>query len=109
MFLMATLPPYKLCWKTGEDKMLIVSIGTGTSPSPDANLQSDDMNLLYQAKSIPSALMYAALNEQDFLCRVFGKTVAGCALDREVGDMHGVGGPMQDKLFTYARYNADFT
>lgn len=30
------------------------------------------MNLIYNAGSIPSALMYAALNEQDFLCRTFG-------------------------------------
>jgi hypothetical protein len=31
------------------------------------------MNLIYNASSIPSALMFAALNEQDFLCRVFGE------------------------------------
>jgi hypothetical protein len=67
------------------------------------------MNLLYQAGSVPSALLYAALNEQDFLCRAFGKTLAGCALDLEVGDMHGVKGPTPQKLFTYMRYNAELT
>src|SRR3954454_12751079 len=101
MFLMATLQPYRLQWQAGEDRMLIVSVGTGTSPSPDANLQSGDMNLLYQASSIPSALMFAALNEQDLLCRVFGKTLAGCELDREIGDLRNVSGPVQQKLFTY--------
>ncbi len=30
------------------------------------------MTLLYNASSIPAALMSAALHEQDFLCRVFG-------------------------------------
>jgi hypothetical protein len=109
MFLMATLEPYRLQWNTGADRMLIVSIGTGTSPSPDANLQSGDMNLMYQASSIPSALMYAALNEQDLLCRVFGKTLAGCELDREIGDLRHVAGPVQQKLFTYARYNAELS
>jgi patatin-like phospholipase/acyl hydrolase len=109
MFLMATLEPYKLQWNTGADKMLLVSVGTGTSPSPDANLQSGDMNLAYQASSIPSALMYAALNEQDLLCRVFGNMLAGCALDREVGTLKNATGPVKDKLFTYARYNAELS
>jgi len=109
LFLMATLEPYRLQWETGEDKMLIVSVGTGTSPQANANLQPGEMNLIYQAGSIPSALLYAALNEQDFLCRAFGRTLAGCALDLEVGDMHGVKGPIPEKLFTYMRYNAELT
>ncbi len=67
------------------------------------------MNLLYNAGSIPSALMFAALNEQDFLCRVFGNTRAGCELDREVGHMRGQGIPNTSKLFTYMRYNAELT
>jgi hypothetical protein len=53
--------------------------------------------------------MYAALNEQDFLCRVFGDCVAGPPLDREVDDMIGSRGPLDAKLFRYARYNAELT
>jgi hypothetical protein len=109
VFLMATADPYRLNWPVGEDKMLLVSIGTGTSSQANDDLQPDEMNLLYQAGSIPSALMYAALNEQDFLCRVFGRTRAGAPLDREVGVMHGVGIPGAGKLFTYMRYNAELT
>ena len=67
------------------------------------------MNVLYNASSIPSALMAAALNEQDFLCRVFGKCLAGDPLDREVGNMIGTRGPVQPRLFTYLRYNAELT
>ena len=67
------------------------------------------MNVLYNAGSLPSALMFAALNEQDFLCRVFGKCLAGNSLDREVGDMIGKSGPYLPKLFTYLRYNAELT
>jgi patatin-like phospholipase/acyl hydrolase len=109
MFLMATLEPYRLQWRTGAGDMLVISVGTGSSPSPDANLQSGDMNLVYQASSIPSALMYAALTEQDLLCRVFGKTLAGCDLDREIKDLKTAAGPVQDRLFTYARYNAELS
>ena len=38
LFLMATLAPYGSCWAAGEDKMLLVSIGTGTSPNANADL-----------------------------------------------------------------------
>ncbi|MEP7310671.1 MAG: patatin-like phospholipase family protein [Acidobacteriota bacterium] len=118
LFLMATVAPYQLCWEAGEQNMLIVSIGTGTSPNANADLMPGEMNLMYNASSIPSALMFAAANEQDFLCRVFGKTRCGDHLDREVGDLVAspdplpggrVPGPVQPKLFTYMRYNAELT
>jgi hypothetical protein len=42
---------------------------------------------------------------------VFGDCRAGDAIDREVGDLVGSGGPLQrdQKLFTYLRYNAELT
>src|SRR6185436_2450204 len=118
LFLMSTLAPYKVCWPVGEREMLIVSIGTGTSPQANLDLQPGEMNLLYNASSIPSALMFAAANEQDFLCRVFGRTLCGHELDREIGDMMAaadplpdgrIPGPVHPKLFTYVRYNAELT
>jgi uncharacterized protein len=118
LFVMATLEPYRVRWETGEDKMLLVSIGTGTSPKANADLAPGEMNLMYNASSIPSALMFAASNEQDFLCRVFGKTMCGDSLDREIGDLIApaaplpsgrIPGPVAPKLFTYARYNAELT
>lgn len=108
-FLMASVEPYEMGWETGETQMLIVSIGTGTSPEANEDLDPDEMNLLYNAASLPSALMFAALNEQDLLCRVFGKCLTGDDLDREVGDLIGVRGPVDPKLFTYVRYNAELT
>jgi hypothetical protein len=116
MFLMATVDrfwikaaPEKRGWKTGVDQMLIVSVGTGTSAGENDSLKPDEMNLLFNATTIPSALMYAALNEQDFLCRVFGDCVAGPPLDREVDTMMPSRGPLNAKLFRYARYNAELT
>jgi hypothetical protein len=57
----------------------------------------------------PARLMSAALHEQDFLCRIFGKCLAGEALDREVGTVIGQGIRDVPKLFTYARYNAELS
>lgn len=109
-FLMATVRPYEMNWATGEDEILIVSIGTGISPDANADLDPHKMNLLYNAKLLPSALTAAALNEQDFLCRVFGKCLIGDILDREVGRMIDVPAPAgSNKLFTYLRYNTSLT
>lgn len=116
MFLMATLDRYwpqrpAMRWKTGTDKMLIVSVGTGTAPDARMSLEPDDMNLLFNASAIPSALMYAALNEQDQLCRIFGNCLAGEPIDREIDTLIGCDGPLgaDQKMFTYVRYNAELT
>lgn len=109
LFLMATTEPYRLCWETGREKMLLVSVGTGAAANANADLSPDAMNLIYNASSIPGALMSAALHEQDFLCRVFGDCLAGEPLDREIGDMIGKGIKDAPKLFTYVRYNADLS
>jgi hypothetical protein len=102
-------PPESRGWKTGTDDMLIVSVGTGTSAGENFSLKPDEMNLLFNATTIPSALMYAALNEQDFLCRVFGDCICGPLLDREIDTMMPSRGPLDNKLFRYARYNAELT
>lgn len=118
MFLMATLECYwpraprgQQGWPAGAEKLLIVSVGTGTSPAVHQGLDPDDMNLLFNATTIPSALMFAALNEQDLLCRVFGDCLAGDPLDRELGSLMPGLGPLSanQKLFTYVRYNAELT
>ena len=75
------------------------------------------MNLLYNAKSIPAALMTAALKEQDMLCRVFGRCRYGPPIDQELGDLANPepGRPESEpglpgqRLFTYVRYNAELT
>jgi patatin-like phospholipase/acyl hydrolase len=116
MFLMATLDRYwpkapQLRFKTGVDKMLIVSVGTGTAADVRAGLEPEDMNLLFNATTIPSALMFAAKNEQDLLCRVFGRCLVGDPIDRELGDLIRSAGPLEadGKLFTYMRYDAELT
>ena len=52
-FLMATVKPYNLCWPAGEAQMLVVSVGTGTSPDANIDLDPSEMNLIYNAGSPP--------------------------------------------------------
>lgn len=108
-FLMATLEPYKIQWETGEDKMLIVSVGTGMVPDAREKLSTKDMHLAYTATQTPQALMNAASAEQDILCRSFGNCLCGDEIDMEIGDMLNITGPVKDKLFTYMRYNTNLT
>jgi uncharacterized protein len=109
LFLMATTEPYNLCWPAGEDQMLVVSVGTGLTPNIQPNLKAEDIDLIRNAKSLPPALMFAAQNEQDMLCRIFGKCLAGDSIDGEVGDLIGATGAVNPKLFTYVRYDAELS
>jgi len=113
LFLMATLPQYRLGWATGEDKMLLISIGTGAISGATPSLRASQMNLLYNARTVPLALLDAAQSEQDVLCRIFGRCRHGEPIDTEIGDFidsdesyaTSGGGPFGPKKFTYMRYN----
>ncbi|MEO7961709.1 MAG: patatin-like phospholipase family protein, partial [Ginsengibacter sp.] len=112
MYRMATQPGYNLNWETGEDKLLIISIGTGSATSAG----SYD-NLLEAAKGLPNNLMYAMQVDQDVNCRTVGRCTFGAPIDRELKFMI----PMDDqgkmlplsndtkRHFLYARYNADLS
>jgi hypothetical protein len=109
LFLMATLDPYRLGWPATESDLLLVSVGTGTCPKADDRLRPDAMNLLFNASSVPAALMHAALDQQDLLCRVFGRCRHGARVDSEVGDLMQGRGLLDERLFSYVRYNAELS
>ena len=53
MFLMATLPEYGLEWPVGEDNLLVVSIGTGSSAAVGPHLLARQVNVIFEAKTFP--------------------------------------------------------
>ena len=115
LYRMATEPAYRLNWASGEDKLLLVSVGTGAAATVDLDTDSPDRGLVSNIAGIPNALMYGAMVDQDINCRTLGRCVHGAALDREIGDLiprDAAGSiiPLTEKLqrrFLYARYNAD--
>jgi predicted acylesterase/phospholipase RssA len=130
LFRMATSPYYGLNWQTGEDNLLIISVGTGSAPKSGAVPEDPDQSIPAQIPGLISALMYAAEIDQDVNCRTIGRCVYGGIIDREVGDMiprEGDYGPrplrLADRLatpkipldkplgraFRYARYNPELT
>lgn len=108
-FLMATAAPYAVNWETGEDKLLLVSVGTGTASNENLSLRAPQMHMLYNAAHIPGALMNAATAGHDMACRTLGKCLNGDPIDREFGDcVVSAGNPVRTplpKLFTYMRYD----
>ncbi|MVM34154.1 patatin [Spirosoma sp. HMF4905] len=109
LFRMATHPAYKLEWQTGEDNLLLVSVGTGASVTTGGY-----GNIIDTLKSLPDNLMYASLVDQDINCRTFGCCAYGAPIDRELGDLvlpeEAMANPDRAKrLFRYVRYNVDLS
>jgi uncharacterized protein len=102
--LQATLPAYRLCWPTREDKLLLVSVGTGRIPV--RNIASGD--ILSNALGLIHCLLATASIDQDLHCRLLGKCVAGDAIDAEVGNLAAAETPWP-KQFTYCRYDVELS
>lgn len=103
-YLMATLPEYRIDFPKGEDKMLLVSIGTGKSAVKYGEGQIHDMHLLSHVKAIIKTLMDSGAAYQDLLCRIEGACRHGAQIDSEVGSLH-TNGSGAGKAFTYLRYD----
>ena len=94
LYRMATEPGYRLNWASGEDKLLVMSVGTGAAAAVEDGVEDPSLGLIENVAALPSALMYAAMVDQDTSCRFVGRCVHGAVLDREIGDMtpHDSGG-----------------
>jgi patatin-like phospholipase len=107
LFRMATQPAYRLNWKTGEQNLLLVSIGTGAAAGVT---DAVERNLFGNMKDLPSELMYGIQVEQDINCRTFGRCVFGSEIDREMGNLVlPQETPDHGRFFRYVRYNADLS
>lgn len=112
MYRMATQPAYNLNWETGENKLLIVSVGTGAAPTG-----GEYSNLLDTAKNLPNNLLYAMQVDQDINCRTVGRCTYGAPIDRELkfmipmdkdGNIYPISQDTK-RHFLYVRYNADLS
>jgi hypothetical protein len=127
LYRMATEPAYGLSWKTGEDDLLLISVGTGASESLGATVARPNKNIVSTVAGFPGELMYGIQVDQDINCRTIGRCTYGAQLDRELldlvprqlrskmstGERYAASVvPLSTKLgrrFLYARYNADLS
>jgi predicted acylesterase/phospholipase RssA len=111
LYRMATQPAYRLNWKTGEENLLLISVGTGAAPG---TTQVTSRNIVGNMQSLPSELMYGIQVDQDVNCRTFGRCVHGASIDNELGDLvlseeQEQTAKSYGRFFRYARYNADLS
>ncbi len=107
-FLFATLPEYRIEFASGEDRMLLVSVGTGMTRKYPMPMDVDHMHLLDQVKFSFNLLIDSVTAHEDLLCRLWGRCLVGTPLDSEIGDLKE-SRLIPRKLFTYLRYNPIFT
>jgi hypothetical protein len=102
-FMYATLNGYNVGWETGPERMLLVSVGTGTSdpgraPSPIAAQGAINalLSLMNDCGSLVETMM-----------QWMSEKPTAREIDDEVGDLQGdlLGGA---PLFSYRRYNVTF-
>ena len=110
LYRMATLEPFRLEWARGEDKLLIISVGTGAAPATGPLAEAPESNLFAGLTSLALAVMYSAQVDQDINCRTVGRCAYGAPIDRELGDLIVPDSePDLGRAFRYARYNADLS
>jgi predicted acylesterase/phospholipase RssA len=124
LFRMATHPLYRLEWKTGENNLLLISIGTGVADDPSFK---SNVNIVSNLTGIPGTLMHGIQIDQDVNCRIAGRCTYGDFIDRELRDLTcrdaGLDCSVKEwqesshvpldrdlgRAFLYARYNADLS
>ncbi len=105
MFLLATLKSYHLNWKTGDENLMIVSVGTGEWENKESIDMVTDNKLWDWAGGVISMLMRDATSTNEMLLQYFSNSPTAKTIDSEIGDL-------KDDLITqkpllhYLRYNA---
>jgi uncharacterized protein len=87
LFLIATLNGFPFHWPTGDDQLLLVSVGTGHWDQ-ERNFE-DIMNarLWNWASEIPTMLMNDATRFNKLFLQYLSKSPTAAVIDREVGDL----------------------
>lgn len=103
-FMYATMEGYRMCWPTGAERLLLVSVGTGsTDPAIKKNFLAAK-----HALSALMSLMQDCAKQQETLLQWMSSSVTARSIDRELGDLRNdvLGGT---PLLRYLRYDVDLS
>ncbi|RWO49214.1 patatin-like phospholipase family protein [Mesorhizobium sp.] len=104
LFLIATLKGFPFRWPTGEDKLLLVSVGTGHWDEARSFNKAMNARLWNWASNVPSMLMDDASWLNQLLLQYLAKSPTATQIDSEVGSLGD--DLMGDRpALTYLRYN----
>lgn len=104
LLMVATLKGFPFQWQMGEDKLLLVSAGTGFPEYKKQVGDIDNATILTWASNIPDMLMQDASWQNRLLLQWLSNSPTAEKLDSEIGTLDGdyIGG---NPLMTYLRYN----
>lgn len=100
--MVATLDGYSIGWPTGADRLMLVSLGTG---SPDPAVSEVGMAAGHAVKSLLSLMQDVAVMQRTLL-QWMSTSATATSIDRELGDLRHdlIGGT---PLINYLRYDVD--
>jgi uncharacterized protein len=105
LFLVATLDGFRFRWKTGEDDLLIVSVGTGRWDQTLLEGQVLKSENVFWARNVPDLLMQDASEQNELILQYLSRSPTARKIDSEVGtlerDLLGAQAHLR-----YIRYNA---
>ena len=103
LFLIATLEGFPFRWNTGENELLLVSVGTGVWTQREAWEKVIDDKLWDWASQVPSMLMDDASWQNQLILQCLSRSKTPWEIDRE-----SLAGTLltPEPLLTYLRYNA---
>jgi hypothetical protein len=105
LLMVATLPPYGLCWPLGTDNLTVVSIGTG---SYRPRIHFDELRFLPTFGIALHALRTQMSDAQqlvDIVMSWLGNSLIGWKINCELGDLGNLPSPYNQPLFNYLRYD----
>ena len=105
LFLVATLKGFPFRWPTGEDNLLMVSVGTGRFHRKLSESEIVKSENLYWARNVPELLMQDASDHNELILQYLSDSPTARPIDWEVGDLKGdlLGGQPQ---LSYVRYDS---
>ncbi len=107
LFLVATLKGFNLQWQTGENDLMIVSVGTGRRSKKLIGAKWADPSLLDIAKLAPDQFMSDAAELVETMMHYIGKGTGPLRkIDAEMEDL-GEDLMCGQKACSYVRYNVD--
>ena len=108
-YLTATLPEFRIGYETGEDQLLLVSVGTGRRQLSYSAGEVQDMNVIDHVKAIIRTMMDSSSQQQDLLCRTTGRCLHGAVIDRELQALVPPPDQVTSRRFRYVRYNHTYS
>jgi uncharacterized protein len=111
LYLMATLKGYAIEWPTGADKLMVVSIGTGTSVmkyTAEEVRKLGKKSALFWGGTVPDMFIRDTSEYSEMILQSLSESPTACKIDGEVGTLAGdqlAGAPM----LHYLRYNVVVT